>query len=136
MRSVANSGWQRHIWTPGRLRGPADGGGSWMVRFLLRLIGYLSVAAGFVALVIDGARSIANAGLRFTPVSDVLIAVIQERYQLIQPAIERNLHPWLWDPLLLSLMRAPAAAAALLLGFALLWLGRRPDEVIGIVTRR
>ncbi|WP_377844493.1 hypothetical protein [Bosea sp. UC22_33] len=106
------------------------------VRFLLRLIGYLSVAAGFVALVIDGARSIANAGLRFTPVSEVLIAVIQERYQLIQPAIERNLHPWLWDPLLLSLMRAPAAAAALLLGFALLWLGRRPDEVIGIVTRR
>ncbi|WP_306222333.1 hypothetical protein [Bosea beijingensis] len=107
-----------------------------MVRFLLRLIGYLFVAAGFVALVIDGARSIANAGLRFTPVGEVLSAVIHERYQLIQPAIERNLHPWLWDPLLLSLMRAPAAAAALLLGFALLWLGRRPDEIIGIVTRR
>lgn len=106
------------------------------MRFLLRLIGYLFVAAGFVALVLDGARSIANAGLRLTPLGEVLISVIQERYQLIQPAIERNLHPWLWDPLLLSLLRAPAAAVALLLGFALLWLGRRPDEVIGIVTRR
>jgi len=107
-----------------------------VVRFLLRLIGYLSVAAGFVALVIDGARSIANAGLRFTPLSEVLTAVIHERYQSIQPAIERNLHPWLWDPLLLTLLRAPVAAAALLLGFALLWLGRHPREVIGIVTRR
>ena len=85
---------------------------------------------------IDGARSIANAGLRFTPVGEVLSGVIQERYQLIQPAIERNIHPWLWDPALLTLLRAPVALAALLLGFALLWLGRRPDEVIGIVTRR
>ena len=106
------------------------------MRFLLRLIGYLCVAAGFVALVIDGARSIANDGLRFTSVSDVLVAAVQERYQLIQPAIERNIHPWLWDPLLLTVLRAPLAAAALLLGFALLWLGRRPPETIGIVTRR
>lgn len=106
------------------------------MRFLLRFVGYLSVAAGFVALVIDGARSIANAGLRFTPVSEVLIAVVQGRYQLIQPAIERNIHPWLWDPVLLTVLRAPAAGAALVLGFMLLWLGRRPDEAIGIVTRR
>lgn len=106
------------------------------MRFLLRFVGYLSVAAGFVALVIDGARSIANAGLRFTPVGEVLIAVVQGRYQLIQPAIERNIHPWLWDPVLLTLLRAPAAGAALVLGFMLLWLGRRPDEAIGIVTRR
>ena len=110
--------------------------GSGRVRFLLRLIGYLAVAAGFVALVIDGARSIANAGLRFTPVGEVLIAVVQERYQLIQPAIERNIHPWLWDPVLLTVLRSPVALAALLLGFALLWLGRRPQEAIGIVTRR
>ena len=106
------------------------------MRFLLRLIGYLSVAAGFVALVIDGARSIANAGLRFMPVSEALIALVQERYQLIQPAIERNIHPWLWDPLLLTVLRAPAAVVALLLGFALLWLGRRQEAAIGIVTRR
>ncbi|MBN9453914.1 MAG: hypothetical protein J0I42_18400 [Bosea sp.] len=106
------------------------------MRFLLRFVGYLSVAAGFVALVIDGARSIANAGLRFTPVGEVLIAVVQGRYQLIQPAIERNIHPWLWDPVLLTVLRAPAAGAALVLGFMLLWLGRRPDEAIGIVTRR
>lgn len=106
------------------------------VRFLLRLIGYLSVAAGFVALVIDGARSIANSGLRFTVLSETLTSVMHERYASIQPAIERNIHPLLWDPVLLSLMRAPTAFLALLLGFALLWLGRRPEPQIGFVTRR
>ncbi|UZF92078.1 hypothetical protein [Bosea sp. NBC_00550] len=106
------------------------------MRFLLRLVGYLCIAAGFVVLVIDGARSIANSALRFTAVSETLTAVIHERYALIQPAIERNIHPLLWDPILLSVMRAPTALAALLLGFALLWLGRQPEPQIGIVTRR
>ena len=106
------------------------------MRVLLRLVGYLLVAAGFVALVIDGARSIANSALRFTALSDTLIAVLHERYALIQPAVERNIHPLLWDPLLLSLMRAPVALVALVLGFALLWLGQPPQRQIGIVTRR
>lgn len=106
------------------------------MRFLLRLLGYLWVAAGFVALVIDGARSIANSALRFTAVSETLTALIHERYAQIQPAIERNLHPLLWDPMLLSVMRMPTSLAALLLGFALLWLGRQPEPQIGIVTRR
>ena len=105
-------------------------------RVLLRLSGYLCVAAGFVVLVIDGARSIANSALRFTSVSETVTALIQERYALIQPAVERNIHPLLWDPVLLSVMRMPTAFAALLLGFALLWLGRQPEPQIGIVTRR
>ncbi|CAH1659091.1 conserved hypothetical protein [Hyphomicrobiales bacterium] len=106
------------------------------MRFLLRLVGYLSVAAGFIALVIDGARSIANSGLRFTALSETLTSLVHERYALLQPAVERNLHPLLWDPVLLSLMRAPTALVALLLGLALLWLGRSPAPQIGFVTRR
>ncbi|MDX3807977.1 PetM family of cytochrome b6f complex subunit 7 [Bosea thiooxidans] len=106
------------------------------MRFLVRCVGYLLVAAGFVVLVIDGARSIANAFLRFTTVGDVLAAVLHERYRSLGPMIERNLHPLLWDPVLLSVTQAPAALAALVLGFVLLWLGRPPEPQIGIVTRR
>ena len=108
----------------------------WTVRFLLRLVGYLCIAAGFVVLVIDGARSIANSALRFTAVSETLTAVIHERYALIQPAIERNIHPLLWDPVLLTLLRMPVALVALFLGFCLLWLGQKPQPRIGFVTRR
>jgi hypothetical protein len=41
--------------------------------------------------------------------------------QLAQPAIERHVHPWLWDPLMLSLLTTPALYVGA--GFALfLWL--------------
>jgi hypothetical protein len=47
--------------------------------------------------------------------------------QLAQPAIERHVAPFLWDPVLLSVLQVPAAALFAVLGAALLlWTGRRP----------
>ncbi len=106
------------------------------LRFLVRILGYLLVAGGFVVLLTDGARSIANSALRFTPLGETLLAVFGERFRQLQPAVERNLHPLLWDPVLLHLMLVPTALAGLLLGFLLLWLGAEPKPLIGIVTRR
>lgn len=107
-----------------------------MIRFLVRFLGYGLVAAGFVSLVIDGARSIANSAPVITPLAETLATLLRERYALIQPAIERNIHPLLWDPVLLWLTLAPTALVALGLGFLLVRLGARPDAEIGIVTRR
>jgi len=105
------------------------------LRFLVRILGYLLVAAGFVVLLTDGARAIANSTFRLTPLGESAQALVGERILALQPAIERNLHPVLWDPVMVTLLRVPSAAAALLLGFLLLRLGaaRRPD--IGILTR-
>lgn len=107
-----------------------------MVRFLLRLLGYLLVAAGFVSLVIDGARSVANSAVQYTPLNLALSMLVGERIEALQPLIERGIHPLLWDPLLRYLMLAPAALVAFLLGFLLLRLGTPPEPKIGIVTRR
>lgn len=106
------------------------------LRFLVRIFGYLLVAGGFVVLLTDGARSIANSALRFTSLGETLLALFGERFRQLQPVVERNLHPLLWDPILLNLMLAPTALAGLLLGFLLLWLGAEPKPLIGIVTRR
>lgn len=110
--------------------------GDGVVRFLLRLLGYLLVAAGFVALVIDGARSIANSAVQYTPLKLALTTMFGTRMDALQPAVERNIHPLLWDPVLLNLLLAPAALIAFLLGFLLLRLGAPPEPKIGIVTRR
>lgn len=107
-----------------------------MVRFLLRMLGYLSVAAGFVVLVLDGARSIANSALLFTRFGDTLALLLRERYASLQPMVERNIHPLLWDPVLLTLTKAPTALVACVFGFLLLRLGARPKPQIGILTRR
>ena len=74
--------------------------------------------------------------LRFTPLGEALPAFLGERFRLLQPAVERNLHPVLWDPVLVYLLEVPTAAAGLLLGFLLLWLGAASRPGIGIVTRR
>lgn len=105
-----------------------------MVRFLFRLLGTLLLAGGFVALVYDGARSIANNGLRMTPTSDLLFALFKEKAGSLQASVE-GLAPWLWQALVLPLTLAPASVLGLGLGAFLFWLGQPAREPIGFMTR-
>ena len=108
-----------------------------MVRFLLRVIGLILVAAGFVGLVIDGTRSIANGALMFTPLGEALHRVFGERYLLLQPAVERHLSQWLWESVVLpATTLVPASLFAFFLGIVLLWLGQKPPEPIGFAIGR
>ena len=107
-----------------------------MFRFFVRLIGLLLVAAGFVGIVIDGTRSIANSALSFTPLGQVLFQVFPSTFPLIEPAVTRHVHPVLWDPILLNLFLLPASIVAFVLGAILLWLARKPVEPIGYLASR
>jgi hypothetical protein len=102
-----------------------------MLRFLARVLGLVLVAASFVGLVIDGTRSIANGAVTFTPLGKLAFALFPQTFPLIEPTVTRNVHPWLWDPVLLNLFLVPAAVAGFVLGILLLWLGQRPPEPIG-----
>ena len=70
------------------------------------LLGYVVLAAGFVGLVYDGARSIANNGVRVTSLSDLLMTLFKERGSALQGAVE-SVAPWLWQALVLPLTLAP-----------------------------
>jgi len=107
-----------------------------MFRFLARAFGLILTAAGFVGLVIDGTRSIANGAMMFTPLGGVAQRLFGERYLLLQPAIERNIHPALWDPVVLNLTLLPASVLSFTLGVLLLWIGQKRPEPIGFATGR
>jgi hypothetical protein len=107
-----------------------------MFRFLARAVGFVLIAAGFVGIVIDGTRSIANGAVMFTPLGEVAFRVFGERYLLLQPAIERYIHPLLWDPVVLNLTLLPGSVVAFCLGVVLLWLGQKRPEPIGFATGR
>jgi hypothetical protein len=106
-----------------------------MFRFLLRALGLLLLAAGFVGLVIDGARSIANDRLAYADVAGLLARPLGERWAGLPQAV-REVHPLLWDPLLVNFLAAPAGLLAFALGAVLIWLGRRPPEPIGYPAGR
>lgn len=106
------------------------------MRLLLRVAGFLLLAAGFVSLVLDGTRAIANSAVAFTPLGTTLLTLFPKSYPQLEPAVARHLHPLLWDSLLLHLLTAPTFAVAALAGAVLMWLGRRPAEPIGFSTKR
>ena len=105
-----------------------------MLRFLARILGFLLMAGGFVALVYDGARSIANNGPRVTTLSELLFTLFKDRAGALQASVE-GVAPWLWNLLVLPLTLAPAAVIGLALGAALLWLGQPGREPIGFLTK-
>ena len=108
-----------------------------MFRFLARALGLILIAAGFVGLVIDGTRSIANGALMFTPLGEALHRVFGERYLLLQPAVERHLSQWLWESVVLpTTTLLPASLFAFFLGVLLLWLGQKRPESIGFAIGR
>ncbi len=91
-----------------------------MIRFLCLVAAYLALASGFVAAVVDGTRSIAGGALSVTTVDDVL----KTHLAAIQQAVS-HLHPLIWDPVTLGLLRLPLWLAMGAVGLALLWLARR-----------
>ncbi|GJD51826.1 hypothetical protein OPKNFCMD_4585 [Methylobacterium crusticola] len=105
-----------------------------MIRFLSRFAGLLLLAAGFVGVVYDGARSIANNAVLVTSVSDVAVALLKDRAASLQAMAEGG-QPVLWKLLGLPFTLSPAAPVALALGLVLLWLGQPPRAGIGTLVR-
>jgi hypothetical protein len=106
-----------------------------MLRFLCRALGLLLLAIGFVGLVVDGTRSIANNAVVFSSIGEVAAALFKENYAGFQPAVER-IHPVLWDPVMRNLTLVPASILTFVIGAILLWLGQKRRETIGYLARR
>lgn len=107
-----------------------------MIRTLLRLLGFLVLAAGFVALVLDGVRFIATGHWAFLRLGEGIAALSPAFLASIETSVTRNVHPLLWSYALGPLFDAPTAAALGALGVVLLWIGRKPAELIGFAPRR
>jgi hypothetical protein len=102
-----------------------------MIRFLFRTLGLLFLAAAFVFLVYDGTKSIAANALVYTKVNEVWTLLHAASLQQLQPLIERNASPWLWDPVAVTVLNAPAFVALGIVGAILVLLGRRKKPLIG-----
>jgi hypothetical protein len=113
---------------PLRVRAPATDA---MTRFLLRLIGFLTLAAAFIALVLDGTKSIAGNRIVFTPLGQTWTDIHSTSLQLLQAGVTRHVSEWLWDPVLLNILTSPTWLVVGVFGAVLLLLGRKRKRLIG-----
>lgn len=107
-----------------------------MIRFVLRLIGFVLIALGFIALVIDGTKSIAGGRLIYTVIGETWRTLHSDSLQALQPALETRGLGWLWDPVMLTVLILPTALAGLGLGALLMIAGRKHEPRIGVIGRR
>jgi hypothetical protein len=93
-----------------------------MLRFLLRFVGFWLVAGGFVALIVDGTRSIAASRMLFTSAGDAWYAIAPRALERTEAAASGA--AWLWPQIIVPLLSLPASVLLVLVGLALLGLGR------------
>ena len=102
-----------------------------MIRFLFRFVGFVILAGAFITLVYDGTKSIAGRQLVFTPLGQVWNNIHSTSLQLLQPAVERHISPFLWDPVVLNILTAPAWLVLGIVGAILMLIGRKKKPLIG-----
>jgi hypothetical protein len=106
-----------------------------MFKFLFRFVGLWLLAGAFVALVIDGTRSITAGRFVIMPLGDAWGAIHPQSIEWLKTLVERDLSPWLWNPVLLYTLNAPLWAMLAVLGLILVLLGRRRPRPIGYSSR-
>jgi len=102
-----------------------------MIRFLLRFLGLWILAAAFVWLVVDGTKSIAGNSLSFTQLGKTWYDLNPNSLQLLQPAIERHVAVWLWNPVIQTVLEQPTWLVLGVVGSILILLGRKKKPLIG-----
>jgi hypothetical protein len=102
-----------------------------MIRFLLRFLGLLCLAAAFVLVIYDGLKSIAGSAAYFTSVRMLWELVSTGSLARLEPTIKAYAGGLLWDPMMIALLRAPSWALLGVLAIVLILLGRKKKPLIG-----
>jgi len=102
-----------------------------MIRFLLRFIGLICLAAGFILLIYDGTKSIAGNRLFLTSVRALWELIDASSLAKLEPTIQSYAGGYLWDPVMMTILSAPSWGLLGGLGIILLLLGRKKRPLIG-----
>jgi hypothetical protein len=102
-----------------------------MIRFLLRFLGLLCLAAAFILVIYDGTKSIAGNYLYLTSVQALWELINAGSLQKLKPLVTSYAGGVLWDPVMVSILAAPAWSLLGTFGIVFILLGRRKKPLIG-----
>lgn len=105
----------------------AQDGQSGKFRLLVRWLGAFIAGLALIMVLYEGWQLVAGGRSELSKVGDVWYAVNPTSLQLLQPAIERHIEPrvgqWLWDPVMLTILTAPAWLVLGIIGAVLILIG-------------
>ncbi len=102
-----------------------------MIRSLLRSIGVIFLAAGFILVMYDGARSIADSRLYIYKLGQLWTDVHATSLQSAQVKVQESLPAAVWDPVVTTVLDQPSWVIFGAIGIVLILLGRKRKPLIG-----
>jgi hypothetical protein len=102
-----------------------------MIRSLLRFLGLVTLAAGFISFIYDATKSVADHTVMITQLGQTWSDLHQTSLVAARPWVEQHIGVWLWDPVIKTLLDQPTWAALLVVGAILILAGRRKKPLIG-----
>ena len=106
-----------------------------MFRLLLRFLGLCLLAAAVVGLIVDTTHSLSSKTLVVTPIGESLVALLPSKFDVARDYIERHVHPFVWDPVLVDLLRLPQWLVFGIIGGLALRLGGKRAPKFGFSSR-
>ncbi len=101
-----------------------------MIRGFFRLVGLLLLACGFIFMVYDGARWVADQTLQFTRFGQFWNDIHQSSQQAFRASLEGTA-PWLWSSVVKVILDQPVFAVLGVVGILLMLLFRPRKPLIG-----
>lgn len=101
-----------------------------MIRGFFRFIGLLLLAAGFIFLIYDGQRSIADQSLRLTRLSEFWNDIHQSSLQALRVSLESHM-PWVWTHIVKVVLDQPTFVVLGVIGILLMLVFRPRRRLIG-----
>ncbi len=102
-----------------------------MIRFVFRFVGLLILAAGFIALVYDGTKSIAGNTISITTASEIWNNFHASSLDALQKYVERVAGESIWSSVVKLALEQPAWLLFGIVGTILLLIGRKKAPLIG-----
>ena len=116
--------------------GPVERDGiSAVFHFLFRAIGMLVLALALIAAVLDLTRSIAASALVMTPAGAMWGSFSPGSLDALADAARTYIHPYVWEPVLTSILSLPAFLLLWLIAMVLLWMGQKRQDRYGRFAR-
>ena len=106
-----------------------------MIRFLFRFLATISLAVAVVMAVIDSTRTVAANDWVVTPLGASWMAVSPDTLDKAEDTLSA-VHPALWDPIMLTVLKAPGFVVFAVVALLLYALGRRPARRLNPFAHR